>query len=729
MKKFVDRYLFSRFGLQVLFSVLVILLFSLVGTLLRSWVSERSTSGVYSQTFWGFRQITDGGSMAGTIDELDDVAAESHNGFAAPVLLAITLVSWLVGMVFYGFVAGAVANAFAGRKDKIAAGHVRYRHHDHGIVVGWDVQGVATVLTMLDRWKLAEVLVLSEQPAERIRGELSSGLDAKKLGHIFIYNGSAGNSDDLESICSGRAKTIVILGDQNETNNDGGNMRLSILIGDQIEREIKKSGCEPSEPIRMFVDVTGLHALRVARAHPKSDHYDDWPHVSVHIVNFFEEAAYDLFSSVSRLADGGECVSFRFRTNPDATHAHLVVAGFDEMARALVLHAARLLGCGSEPDCITVFSTDIAAMTRFRGAFPLDRLFGVHVEFVHADIADPSCAERLAAIAQDTTASVTLAVCAPTPDMAFELFSSLPRVLRFEKVRVVVEQRCMEKWTWTENNFRWMGFEDVNFFGFMNRYLASVDEREAVFRVLSPEKAKEAEYSEPAVAAAFLETAAVCRFAPQKLTEPHSFTDEELEQLACMAQNGRANGLLLDGREPSAVSAAGLFLSSQIRQWGNLSGADKEKIVDEWRKTIPVLAGFHAEAKQSLRIGILPSRRFLWRDEKEKADFVGRVGAADKKMRNDAKLGEKEPWPVGTILSADPSDPESLKFARWYAANHVRLDAVIPASVEECASRIADTTEREDFLQVLRCAWTVTIAPGGDVAACIRCRARIVEDL
>ena len=115
MKKFLDRYLFSRLGLQMLFSVVAIALFAVLGTLIRNWATDHSASDIYSQVFWGFRQITDGGSMAGTLDGLDEVATESKSVFAAPVVLVIALVSWLIGMVLYGFVAGAVANAFAGR--------------------------------------------------------------------------------------------------------------------------------------------------------------------------------------------------------------------------------------------------------------------------------------------------------------------------------------------------------------------------------------------------------------------------------------------------------------------------------------------------------------------------------------------------------------------------------------------------------------------------------------
>ena len=741
MKKLFDKYLTqSSTGKFVALAMAFLLLIVIGGVIGRSVASRDNDDNMTAfgrPEAWGFMQCVDGGFVQATIGNNTKM---KDGKVVAPAPMSVILLSlgfWLGGMIIYSFITGSIVDALRNRQEKIAAGHVRYRHRDHGIVVGWDFQGVATVLAMLDRWKLAEVVVLSEQPAEKIRGELSSEIPEKKLGRVFICNGSVGNPEDLASLCAGRAKRIVILGDQNETNNDGGNMRLSIRLSNQIEKEIKKLKQPPAEPVRMFVDVTGLHALHVARAHQKGGY--EWPHVSVRIVNFFEEAAYELFSSVSRLGDENEKrVTLHFRADPDATHAHLIVAGFDEMAQALVLHAARILGSGGEPDRITVFTPDEATVVRFRGTFPVDRLLGVCVEFVAADIADPAQAKHLANIVRDMSASVTLAVCGATPDEALETFSALPRALRFENICVLMEQRCLEKWTWTESALRWMGYADVHFFGFTDRYLASVDDRDAIFHALSPDKVKDADYNEPAIAPAFLETMAVCGFVPRKSAPPHAFSDEELERLARTAQNSRANRLLLDGREPGAVSVPGLFRSARIRSWDELAEIDRKHIIEEWRKTIPLLDGILASAEKplhlvhnspALRIGILPSGRPLWRNKKDHDDFVSRVGSADKTLRADAKLDEKAMWPEGTVISADATDPESMKFVQWYGINRVRFDAILPASMEECASRIADSDEREDFLRTLRCAWVVTVAPDGDIAACIRSRASIVADL
>ena len=118
------------------------------------------------------------------MEYLDEVSSESGN---APVVLGITLLSWLVGMVLYSFVTGAIVNAFEGRRDKIASGQVRYRFKNHGIIIGWDFQGVATVKNMLMQWKIREVLIVSKTPAEEIRSFLEIRLSDSEIDKVFIY--------------------------------------------------------------------------------------------------------------------------------------------------------------------------------------------------------------------------------------------------------------------------------------------------------------------------------------------------------------------------------------------------------------------------------------------------------------------------------------------------------------------------------------------------------------
>ena len=596
LKKFFDRTVFSRLGLQLVFSVLLIALFSLAGTLLRNWATGHSAPDVYSQTFWGFRQITDGGSMAGTLDTLDEVASESRNGYGAPVVLAVALLSWLVGMVLYGFVAGAVANAFAGRKDKIDAGEVRYRFRDHGVVIGWDFQGVAAVRQLFKVWEPEEVVVLSEQPAESIRSALAAELDSKTLRNVYVCRGSAGVEDDLRSLCVHRAKAVVILGDQNDGNNDAGNMGTSLLIREEIKRaEIKRPGT--ANPVHIYVDISDIYARRAMRRGLEDDKGSH-----VRLVNFFEDAASELFSSFDWRKEGG-ARPIRWRREAGVTHAHLVISGFGQMGQALVRKAVSHMGAGPGVDRITVFSTDAAATTRFRGAFPLDRLFNVSVEFVPNDIADPAVAARVGEIARDTSAAVTLAVCADTPDEALATFSSLPQTLRHASIRVLVEQRRPSMPSSTSESgqtsideciriyLQKTGFHDVTFFGYTDRYLATTMKRDR-----GDSKAAEGTASpHQRVEEMFLETLAVCGFKTSPGAAGNgrllsaSLSDRDYARLAECSHYGRANAHVMDGEVPAPSTAQEKFECGFLHAWADLPAAMRDEWTDKWKYSFPLL--------------------------------------------------------------------------------------------------------------------------------------------
>ena len=138
MKKFFDRYLFSRMGLQIAFSVLAILAFSVLLTCIKNGATAAGNDASYSQLSWGFCQLADGGSVTTTLKELDQIRNDGGN---VPVILVIALLSWIIGMILCGFVTGAIVNAFDGRRDKIKSGQTRYKFKDHGLILGWGGQG------------------------------------------------------------------------------------------------------------------------------------------------------------------------------------------------------------------------------------------------------------------------------------------------------------------------------------------------------------------------------------------------------------------------------------------------------------------------------------------------------------------------------------------------------------------------------------------------------------
>ena len=443
MKKFLDRYLFSRIGLQLLFSIVIILLFSLAGTVLRNWVTGHSEADIYSQVFWGFRQITDGGSMAGTLDGLDEVAKESRNTLAAPVVLAVALISWLIGMVLYGFVAGAVANAFAGRKEKIDAGVVRYKFRNHGLVIGWDFQGVACVKALLAECE--EVLVVSIVAAEDIRGELERELDGAQLKRVYFYNGQISSDEDLLRDCQPeRSRRVVILGERGESNNNGSNLHLERLVRRCVERASADLR-DPCATIKVNLHIENPILYAQALTVPREGFAENDNRIDLEPFNYYESWAWRCWSA-KNAGDGvpGRCgdAYLPLRHRPDAARVELFILGAGPMGQAMARFAMPLMNYGAESRCcrITVFDADPGACLCLPERRILDALPETEAVFKNVDGASDEANELMLTAAADPKTAVTIVIATPGADAAVQSYLGLPNALRRMDVSVLVWQ-------------------------------------------------------------------------------------------------------------------------------------------------------------------------------------------------------------------------------------------------------------------------------------------------
>ena len=264
MKKFFDRYLFSRIGLQIAFSVAVILVFSVLFSCIRSSMTEPGEGNFYNGLTWGFRQIMDGGSVARTLRKFDQFNFKPDK---APVVFGMTLLSWLIGMVFYSFITGAVVNAFDGRREKIEAGRTRYKFRNHGIVIGWDYQGAAVVKTMLRKWNIREVLIVSTTPAKDIRAVLKKTLEDREAAEVCIYNSAVVSETEAGELQAELARTIVVLGEQNDSWNDGGTLRIERLLREVVKKaRADRKGNGADRPIKLYLHIEDPVLYTQARA-------------------------------------------------------------------------------------------------------------------------------------------------------------------------------------------------------------------------------------------------------------------------------------------------------------------------------------------------------------------------------------------------------------------------------------------------------------------------------
>ncbi len=543
MKKFFDKVLMSNLWLQILVAVGIIVVISALSSFLLQGLLHQDPAAQesYSQNMQGFFQLIDTGSIKETIGFLDQPDGEG-SGRLAPTVIAVTLLTWLIGTIIFCFVTGAIVNAFDSRKEKITSGAARYRFKGHGVLIGWDFQGVASVMALQDIYKVKDILIASEQSAEQIRAELQNVFNDATMKRIYIYNGCVSCLENLEALYLHRTKCVIILGDRNDDFNDGGNRKLATLVMDQIHRRVwryktfqrfvnktratstfgeayfnylqkcpDKGKAElterkkwrtalayayyklrrreryPETPIQVILDISSVYHISQNETFPYNGFYGQ-DFIDISILNFYKATAVELFSSFAALQNYNigrrkgiyetPYAPLAFRRNPEANHVHVVFSGFNDMARALLLQCAEIMPVGKQPNRITIFSTDAEAIEKFKGHYDLDALQHVVVEFVASDIYARDCRQRIIDIARDISASVTLFITHDKPDLALEAYACLPNEIRNENIRVLIEQRVLSTLLSQPRILSRIGFPNVAFFGMLDRYYSSIATRD-----------------------------------------------------------------------------------------------------------------------------------------------------------------------------------------------------------------------------------------------------------
>ena len=237
MKKFFDSFILKSIWRQVILAVLIIVVIVIGVTPIAQFFLDKKAlhDGFHSSWLWGLLHLCDGGTILSTI-----AATHATSDETAGVIARLTaIILWLIGLALLCFLTSAFSNAFEVRKAKVASGLVRYKFTGrHGIIIGWDFQGVSFVLAMKELYPLCkEIVIISSQAADEIRSELENVMSPREMKNVFFRKGNVFDENELKLLTPWEAEFIVILGDQNEMNNDGGNSRIFNLLPELTANE------------------------------------------------------------------------------------------------------------------------------------------------------------------------------------------------------------------------------------------------------------------------------------------------------------------------------------------------------------------------------------------------------------------------------------------------------------------------------------------------------------
>lgn len=743
MKKFLDSFVLKSIWRQLLLAVFAgFIIVALAVPVARFFLDPQSMyTYFHSSWIWSLLHLCDGGSIAATIS----VAHASPDQTAGNVAMVSAFIVWFAGTILFCFITGAISNAFEVRKNKVESGLVRYHFSGkHGVVIGWDFQGVAIIAALKELFHCREIVILTSQSAVDIRRNLESELSAKEMKTVFIHRGNVFSKNDLYSLAPFRADFVVILGDQNEENNDSGNRRILTLLPESEFKVNHKVPC--------FIDIENPYSLWQEEFSIHSRHSQTY---FPHVLNFYKHSVNELLGSLFSIYsfDKGrregvyeyEYSPLAFRRNPEADHIHLIVSGFDKMAHMFIVQAIRVLQPSKSPHRITVFSDSVDEVKKFRDFYSFELLQNIQIEFFTGSVCSSENREKIAAAVKDISASVTLLIADPSPNEAMEEFYRLPAELSFENVHIVIEQQIMSRNCRGVYSLRRRGYSDVNYVGLLDKFYYSLLKQDQFVDIFEQEHSSNSQMIMHRLRddrRRFIDTL------PEKLSAqdlvfdmmireknaqvPLQQADACIESLAEAEHRNFYNNCILNGVRYAEISHDRYFLSNLLKPWHELSEEQKETFRNKARSIVPAVNrmfnqsgktenGYAVFERKFRRVcGFVDNSelRLNWYD----GDYANRIYQNMAKyfqgFRNSTRYSDGifkkskkcHRYPSFALLCTLEENNSEMMVA---IANreHVPVIAVLPEAPEKYQYSFAEGYSRNEFWKRLRNVYTYFVVP------------------
>lgn len=355
----------------------------------------------------------------------------------------------LLGVGMVAIPTGIISSGLIECWDRNKEGLVRYKFRDHGIVIGWDFQGPSCVKALLK--DCAEVLVVSGMDAKAIRRELELSIRTRDLSRVYIYNGlvTTGGST-LANSWPELSKGIVILGECNGLDNDGGNLHIERVLRRHIKAATAKLPVK-RPPIKVYLHIEDAVLYTQALAMPKEGFEENDDLIDLEVYNYYESWAWQCWSlkdACDKDQDG--CSEnehegspyLPLRHKPDAERVELFIVGSSMMGQAMANYAMPLMNYGEDrKHCkITIFDDCAAGGVFLPEKWALDALPEVDVVFKNVSGGSDEANDIMIRAASDPKTAVTIVIATPGPDAAVKSYAELANSLRRMDVSILVWQ-------------------------------------------------------------------------------------------------------------------------------------------------------------------------------------------------------------------------------------------------------------------------------------------------
>lgn len=382
----------------------------------------------------------------------------------------------ILGLVLVtGLLISVVSNMLERRVERYREGEIAYPLENHVVVIGFDEMVPILVRQICSdpRYGNCYILIQSVQPAAEVRNRIHTVLEARQERRILVLHAQRNSTEELEKLCTTRAREIFLIGEANEYDHDSLNI-------DSLQKIVvihsKTRNC-PRIPVSVLFEYQTTYA-----AFQISDLAEEWrKQIDFHPFNFYEEWAKKLL--VKRCYEEGTTkVEYPALDREPITResdqtVHLVIIGMSRMGVALGVEAAQLLHfpnfCRDRRLKSRITFIDAAAdeeMNFFRGRYrhyfdlapsryrdmtrpdeerilPPNWDYGtrtdfldVEFEFIKGRAETPAVQKLLAEWADDPKQQLSIAICLNFPPQAMAMGLYLPDVIYARKIPVFVRQ-------------------------------------------------------------------------------------------------------------------------------------------------------------------------------------------------------------------------------------------------------------------------------------------------
>lgn len=393
-----------------------------------------------------------------------------------PELRWFSLVVAILGLLlFTGLLISVISNILERHIERYREGKISYPLENHVVVIGFDemVPMLVRQICSENRYGNCHILIQSIQPASHVRNRIHTVLDARHERRILVLHAQRNSTEELEKLCTTRAREIFIIGEPSEYDHDSLNI-------DSLQKIVaihnKTRNC-PRIPVSvLFEHQTTYAAFQI------SDLAEEWrKQIDFHPFNFYEEWAKKLFVRQS-YKDGDEMVKYPALDRESITWEsektiHLVIIGMSRMGVALGVEAAQLLHfpnfCRDKRLKSRITFIDAEAdeeMNFFRGRYrhyfdlapslyrdlaqsdevrvlppnwnysPRTDFLDIEFEFIKGRAETPAVQELLAKWAEDPMKQLSIAICLNFPPQAMAMGLYMPDIIYARNIPIFVRQ-------------------------------------------------------------------------------------------------------------------------------------------------------------------------------------------------------------------------------------------------------------------------------------------------